>query len=229
MAYIMYAINDLTRLLQDGTTTFCKTILESAMGKGPRPKGEYAGKSSVFSTRIRPDLRKNLERAAKTSGRSLSQEVEHRLRRSFVEDDKIADVFGDRRTYRLMRLMSDAIQFVQKHENDENWLDDPFRFRFALIAMLSVVEAIAPSVPSIGEAEENTTGLMGAAAAAEIWRGVAEAKRSIELGSGSRADHINSIARSDMGEDVIRRALPAIEGRVRAAFDAMINAKEHDE
>jgi hypothetical protein len=59
------------------------------------------GRSLVH--RIRPDLRKSLERAAKASGRSLSQEVEHRLRRSFVEDDKIADAFGDRRTYRLMR------------------------------------------------------------------------------------------------------------------------------
>src|SRR5215831_7324793 len=106
------------------------------MGKGPRPKGEYAGKSSVFSTRIRPDLRKSLERAAKTSGRSLSQEVEHRLRRSFVEDDKIADAFGDRRTYRLMRLMSDAIH-LSLNKNDENWLDDPFRFRIALEAMRS--------------------------------------------------------------------------------------------
>src|SRR5436190_20191158 len=110
------------------------------MGKGPRPKGEYAGKSSVFSTRIRPDLRKNLERAAKASGRSLSQEVEHRLRRSFVEDEKVAEAFGDRRTYRLMRLMSDAIQLSQNEENDGHWLDDPFRFRIALAAMRSVVE-----------------------------------------------------------------------------------------
>ena len=184
------------------------------MGKGPRPKGEYAGKSSVFSTRIRPDLRKSLERAAKTSGRSLSQEVEHRLRRSFVEDDKIADAFGDRRTYRLMRLMSDAIQLSHQMRNEkgENWLDDPFRFRLALAAMHSVVEAIAP--PSLGEVEdadyEVARTAIGQVIAGQIWRGVVNAKDSIELGSGSLADHINSIARSDVGEDVFGRALPAI-------------------
>jgi hypothetical protein len=184
------------------------------MGKGPRPKGEYAGKSSVFSTRIRPDLRKSLERAAKTSGRSLSQEVEHRLRRSFVEDDKIADAFGDRRTYRLMRLMSDAIHLSQKHENDENWLDDPYRFQVALAAMRSVVEAIEPSAPSLGEVDdvnmEMATGAVGAAIAAQLWLGVVQAKHSIELGSGSLADHINSIARSDIGEEVFGRARPAV-------------------
>jgi hypothetical protein len=188
------------------------------MGKGPRPKGEYAGKSSVFSTRIRPDLRKSLERAAKSSGRSLSQEVEHRLRRSFVEDDKIADAFGDRRTYRLMRMMSDAIQLSQKEENDENWLDDPFRFRVALAAMRSVIEAIEPPTPSLGEVEDTEFQIMtdnlGEAIAGKLWFGVNQAKDSIELGSGSRADHINSIARSDIGEDVFGRALSAI----RVAF-----------
>lgn len=186
------------------------------MGKGPRPKGEYAGKSSVFSTRIRPDLRKSLERATKTSGRSLSQEVEHRLRRSFVEDDKIADAFGDRRTYRVMRLMSDAIYLSQK--NDENWLDDPFRFRVALAAMRSVVEAIEPPTPSLGEVEDTEfqimTDTLGEAIAGKLWFGVNQAKDSIEPGSGSRADHTNSIARSDIGENVFSRALPAI----RAAF-----------
>jgi hypothetical protein len=212
------------------------------MGKGPRPKGEYAGKSSVFSTRIRPDLRKRLEKAAKTSGRSLSQEVEHRLRRSFVEDDKIADAFGDRRTYRLMRLMSDAIQLSQN--NAENWLDDPYRFRVALAAMRSVVEAIQPDTPSRDVVDyanrESATGAVGAAIAAKIWLGVVEAKHSIELGSGSLADHINSVARSDIGEEVFGRALPAIRAFFSrtywnpAALDALKDfqeesAKEHDE
>src|ERR1700726_3121392 len=130
------------------------------MPKGPAPRGEYAGKSSVFSTRIRPDLRQKLEQGAKQSGRSLSQEVEHRLRRSFVEDDKIADAFGDRRTYRLMRIMSDAIHLSRQDQDDENWLDDPFRFRVALAAMRSVVEAIEPPTPSLGEVEDTEFQIM---------------------------------------------------------------------
>ena len=215
--------------------------------------GEYAGKSSVFSTRIRPDLRRYLEKAAKTSGRSLSQEVEHRLRRSFVEDDKIADAFGDRRTYRLMRMMADAIHLSQEldmteprrralpQEQDvaeprgraprtgarradppnkprqpdpvgDNWLDDPFRFRVALAAMRSVVVAIEPrsSLPDDGESMiiPNT---LGAVIAGKLWEAVNQAKDSIELRSGSLADHINSIARSDIGENVFGRALEGIK------------------
>jgi hypothetical protein len=207
------------------------------MGKGPRPKGEYAGKSSVFSTRIRPDLRKSLERAAKASGRSLSQEVEHRLRRSFVEDDKIADAFGDRRTYRLMRMMSDAIHLSWQDQNDENWLDDPFRFRVALAAMRSVIEAVEPHTPSLGEVDdalfEEETNRLGEVIAGELWFGVNQAKDSIGLGSGSLADRINSVARSDLGEDVFGRALSAIRvalkkyrSRPQAGSDALQDHQE---
>jgi hypothetical protein len=49
------------------------------MGKRGRvPKGEYAGKTEVMSFRITPDTKVALRRAAAASGRSLSQEAEHR-------------------------------------------------------------------------------------------------------------------------------------------------------
>jgi hypothetical protein len=103
----------------------------------------------------------------------------------------------------------------QNHENDENWLDDWSRFRLALAAMGSVVAAIGPSAPpSLGEGNDadvqRATAAVGAAIAAKVWSGVVEANHSIELGAGSLADHINSIARSDIGDDVLRRALPGI-------------------
>jgi TraY domain len=47
--------------------------------RGRRPQGEYAGKTGVMSFRIRPDTKAALREAATTSGRSLSQEAEHRL------------------------------------------------------------------------------------------------------------------------------------------------------
>jgi hypothetical protein len=51
--------------------------------RGRPAQGEVTGKSAVFSTRIRPDTRADLVEAAKASGRSLSQEIEHRLQESF--------------------------------------------------------------------------------------------------------------------------------------------------
>ena len=70
------------------------------MGKrGPEPKGEYGrriGRTAVLSTRLQPDTRNRLSGAAKANRRSLSQELEHRLRRSFVEDDKVVDFLAVR-------------------------------------------------------------------------------------------------------------------------------------
>src|SRR5258708_35646377 len=101
-------------------------------GRGAAPKGEYVGKSKVFSTRIRPDLRDGLDKAARKSGRSVSQEVEHRLRRTFVDDEKISDVFGDRQTYLVMRAIAVALERAWNPGDPKaNWLNDPFAFDLA--------------------------------------------------------------------------------------------------
>src|SRR5882762_10217011 len=114
------------------------------MPKGPVPRGEYVGKSSVFSTRIRPDLRQKLEQGAKKSGRSLSQEIEHRLRRSFVEDEKISDMFGDRRTFLLMKMIATALHLKEDDGSPDKWLEDPAHFEIAVATAASVLEAIRP-------------------------------------------------------------------------------------
>ena len=57
-----------------------------APGAGRKPQGEYKGKTATLTTRIEPDTRTALEKAAKETGRSLSQEIENRLRRSIASD-----------------------------------------------------------------------------------------------------------------------------------------------
>ena len=65
------------------------------MGKrGPTPKGEYADKRAVLSTRISAELRDALERAVKQNGHTLSREVEHRLRRTFNDGQAATEMFG---------------------------------------------------------------------------------------------------------------------------------------
>ena len=185
------------------------------MAKGPAPKGEYTGKSSVFSTRIRPDLREELEAATKTSGRSLSQEVEHRLRRSFVEDDKIADAFGDRRTYRMMRLISDAIHLSQEnHHRPNSWLDHSYAFEIAVYAARGVLEAVQPNGPALDDDALNASAALGDMIAAKIWRDVVKADDSIPLSESTLADRINSIAKADIGEEVLSRVIPAMRAAV---------------
>jgi hypothetical protein len=57
-----------------------------APGAGRKPRGEFKGKSATLTTRIMPETRAAMQRAAQKSGRSLSQEVERRLNDSVLND-----------------------------------------------------------------------------------------------------------------------------------------------
>jgi len=163
------------------------------MAKGPAPKGEYVGKSSVFSTRIRPDLKKKLGQAAQRSGRSLSQEVEHRLNRSFVEDEKIAETFGDRRTFILMRMMADAIQLADADQfgnSSVHWTVDPLKFETMVSAALGILEAFWPEgdIPPDALPKRHYQ-VAGHRAAYNIWRKIKRADPALPLDRGTNDDH----------------------------------------
>ena len=187
------------------------------MPKGPAPKGEYVGKSSVFSTRIRPDLKESLEKAAKKSGRSLSQEVEHRLRRSFVEDDKIADAFGDRRTFRIMRMMADAVTLLREQPwATGHWLDDPRDFEVAVMTMVGLLDAVRPKdidepYPSRWLVKTDATSV-----ASGLWEAVKRARVGIDPRL-SRFEQRMSIAKEDLGPVADRADLDVI----KALFDGV--------
>jgi hypothetical protein len=57
---------------------------KSKMGRPPRHEGERLSKSRTF--RVRPHLDELLMTAAAKAGRSVSEEIEYRLDRSFYED-----------------------------------------------------------------------------------------------------------------------------------------------
>ena len=194
------------------------------MPKGPAPKGEYSGKSSVFSTRIRPDLRQGLEKAAKQSGRSLSQEVEFRLRRSFVEDDRIADAFGDRQTYRLMRMMADAIHIFDEPAGSKRWTDNPVTFHLAQEAVIAVLARVAPkddlpnSVLS-GELQSKATKAGGQAIASFLWRKVQLADPALPLQRGTAEQAKNSVAKHDLALLLARTKNAALDLKVLRDLD----------
>ena len=107
------------------------------MGKrGPRPKGEYGGKigrTAVFSTRMQVDTRARLAAAAKAGKRSLSQEVEYRLRRTFIEDDTDARNFGSEQTGAVVRLLGATIaaaiaKISARGKGGHDWLAEPWAF-----------------------------------------------------------------------------------------------------
>jgi TraY domain len=118
------------------------------MGKrGPRPKGEYGRhvrRTAVFSTRIQPDTHARLVSAATASGRSLSQEIEHRLRRTFVEDDKVIEFYGNNETAAVVKLIGAVIQSTAttispKTNRKYEWLKDQFVFDNVMLAIWHVL------------------------------------------------------------------------------------------
>jgi hypothetical protein len=129
-----------------------------APGAGRKPRGEFPGKTATLTTRITPKTRRDLERAAQESGRSLSQEVEHRLDGSIRRD-------RDHKRKRHVRALAEAVALVTERvegATEKRWLDDPFTgdalrhaieflvFHFAPHGALEVpakVEAAAARMP----------------------------------------------------------------------------------
>ncbi len=58
-------------------------------------------------------LRRALEDAISVSGRSLSQEIESRLDRTFLSDDAKFDDFGGKDKYALARLFADSANLLE--------------------------------------------------------------------------------------------------------------------
>src|SRR5262249_9471247 len=132
-----------------------------APGGGRKPLGPFKGKTATLTTRITPETRAALERAAKKRRPrplSLSQEVEHRLDGSIRRDRE-----RDRKPH--IRALAEAVALVTERveaATEKHWLDDTFTgdalrhaieclvFRFALHRALEVpakVEAAAAKVP----------------------------------------------------------------------------------
>jgi hypothetical protein len=188
------------------------------MGKrGPAARGEYLDKTQVLSTRISAELREALAAAAK--GRTLSREIEHRLRRTFIEDKQIDAIFGSRRNFQLMRLIASVIDSTVNRKVDKpkkpnaDWLDDPYAFDQAVRGIAAVLGAIRPpgALPqSSDEALDQYGGtFQGVFNAIETLRDVQKAPDALLL-TGSRHQKKMADIKQDIG-DLADRVL--IHGR----------------
>jgi hypothetical protein len=114
--------------------------------KGRKPKGQFSGKLSNFSTRIQPDTRKALEREAADTGLSISQLAERLLL------DGLA-ARRERKNHRAIRalcfLITQAAQqsagmHHQSGAHEEIWRRDPFFYRAFKIAVSRILDALDP-------------------------------------------------------------------------------------
>src|SRR4051812_23391647 len=105
--------------------------------KGGRPAlSSERKKSQTLTFRTRTDLRKSLEAAAERAGRSISEEVEYRLQRSFDREAIILEIYGEIHA-KLFRSLQKLLLFASsaKHINDGQDLSDDFIIA-ALILLL---------------------------------------------------------------------------------------------
>jgi hypothetical protein len=189
------------------------------MGKrGPQPKGEYGGKiarTAVLSTRLQPDTRARLSKAAKASGRSLSQELENRLRGSFIEEDKVVDFYGCESNAAILKVIGTVIQSTctswlvkttdgwvpDLHKDPGEWLRDPRLFDQALTA---IVHALMWFKPSGGRDEQF---LFYSSAAEQIINEIRSADPSLPITKGSTRQHAMAKLKDKLG-DLARRRHP---------------------
>jgi TraY domain len=143
--------------------------LKRAPGGGAKPKGPFKGKKSTLTTRIMPETRAELVRSARENERSLSQEVEFRLR-DFAEQSS---------TPKHHRALFDAISMlvaVLEGRTGKSCLEDTFTaeaVRQGILALLArllppldkspsippKLQAYADKVPSLKEGLANPVAL----------------------------------------------------------------------
>lgn len=98
--------------------------------------------------RTTQETRSQLERAAADSGRSLAQEVEYRLDRSFAQEDATVKTFGGRKLHQLFQMIAGAIGLIEA-ETGQPW-DRDFETAVATKrAVSSLFSAVMP--PPDGE------------------------------------------------------------------------------
>ncbi|WP_149312282.1 hypothetical protein [Methylobacterium sp. P1-11] len=182
------------------------------MGKrGPAPKGEYASQNSVLSVRITSDLRSRLDEEVVKNGKGLSREVEHRLRRSFYDDDKINDYFGSRRDYAILKLIHSSIEAVTNLEDpNADWTKDPYLFNQAVQAVSTVLEMIRPKgeVPSAVKGLDHGGNKQGRLRAALLLREIKEAPLGFRTNPASDEERLIGRLKDDLGDLAETATLP---------------------
>jgi hypothetical protein len=91
--------------------------------KTPATNETEAGKRFPLNMRTTKGIRDRLESAARANGRSLAQEVEHRLEQSFFGEDARAHFFGGADLDALCQQIAGAVGFVQQ-KTGKRWLED---------------------------------------------------------------------------------------------------------
>jgi hypothetical protein len=147
--------------------------MDAAKSLGGRPRREpEPGERVSLGLRVTPELKRVLDEAAASSGRSQSQEAEMRLEHSFDRGRLLSEVMSlayGRDLAAVLIMLGDAMQIVGEKggfyttetvEGVENWLDVPYAFDQAAKAANYVLEVLRPQgeikMPAAASPEDET-------------------------------------------------------------------------
>jgi hypothetical protein len=143
-----------------------------APGGGRKPQGEFSNKRALLATRVTLETRKSLDAAARKSGRSLSQEVEHRLRDSLKGSDKASRYPETAALTHLVTRLAEIISVISKRRWSRNrWCIETLKF--AVTKLLEQVPTSDSDQPA--HLEAFTPELLGTALALAVFRNVERA------------------------------------------------------
>ena len=103
--------------------------------RGRPPIHEGQSKRASFNTRLTPSLKAWLEKRAAENGRSLSEEIEHRLHQSRSRDEEFATAvretvlkdieqsFGGAQSFNTMQIIGAAAAHIER-TTGRSWLED---------------------------------------------------------------------------------------------------------
>ncbi|MET3694583.1 Arc family DNA-binding protein [Methylobacterium goesingense] len=90
--------------------------------RGGQPKPPEERKRNNLTFRARDELREQIRISAEASGRSVSEEIEHRLELSLARAEQIQADLGED-IFRIARAMASSLTHIQDWK-DKTWIDD---------------------------------------------------------------------------------------------------------
>jgi hypothetical protein len=182
-----------------------------APGGGRKPRGEFSNKRAQLATRVTIETRKALDAAARKSGFSLSQEIEHRLRDSLMGTDKADRDPATAALSHLITRSAETISVISKRPwNGNRWCIDALKF--AVIKLLDQIPASESDQPA--HLDVFTAEQLGASLALGLFRNVEQANPDDDVAASypaefrptvDKAVHVLSIVRRDLRVPFISR------------------------
>jgi len=167
-------------------------------GRPPKPKTER--RRNILSVRVRDETLKALTSCAEKAERSISQEVESRLERSFEALGMLPEVLAlayGRQLAGLLMVMGRAMSSMGEYAGfmskptgvrRDDWPEDPFAYDLATKALAHVVEGFRPSgqveAPKLAKSFVETAGM----SMEELSRGFANGVLSAAAGRPAKVE-----------------------------------------